>query len=190
MAYRSVQFRTETKVDGEKTKRIIRGYAVLFNVEATVYDYWFGEIKETILPKALDGVSLENLYLIRDHNTDRVLGKNGVNMRVEVDDTGLFFECELPDTQIGRDTYTEIETGLIDGMSFGAYFSDPVNSETKTRTVTHFDELFEISITPFPAYKEASVVAKESGQDAEQEKQQEKQQAEEREEFIKFMEDL
>lgn len=188
-----MEFRAETKVDGEKTKRIVRGYAVLFNVETTVYDYWYGEIKEVILPSALDGVDFKNLYLIRDHDTRLMLGKVGVNMRVEVDETGLFFECELPDTQIGRDTFTEIEMGLIDGMSFGAYLSDPVNPETKKRTITHFDELFEISITPFPAYKEASVVAKtvetEKG-DEEAKKKAEQEAEKEREEFIKYMEGL
>lgn len=165
---------------------------MLFNVEATVYDWCYSEIKEIILPQALDGVDLNNLFLIRGHDPNIVLGKQGVNMRVEVDETGLFFECELPDTQVGRDTYTEIEMGLIDGMSFGAYFSDPVNPETKTRTVTKFDELFEISVTPFPAYKEASVVAKTGEEEnrSEQEKQKAEQEAKEREEFIKFMEGL
>lgn len=194
--YRSVQFKAETRTEGEKIKRIIRGYPILFNVETTVYDYWHGEIKEVILPTALDGINLENLVLIREHYPD-ILGRNGVNMRVEVDETGLFFECELPDTQIGRDTYTEIEMGLVDGMSFGAYISDEVNRETKKRTITHFDELFEISTTIFPVYKEASVVAQrqlldEEAEEAEAEEAaaQKEQEKKEREAFIKMMEDL
>lgn len=192
MEYRSVKFTVETRSEGEHVKRVIRGYAILFNVETTIYDYWAGEITEVILPTALDGVNLDNLYLIRSHDPDKVLGRNGVNMRVEIDETGLFFECELPDTQIGRDTYAEISMGLIDGMSFGCYFSDRVNPETKKRTITHFEELFEISTTPFPYYKEASVVAQSSAtpaEDAAAEAAKKAQEEEEREKFIKEMEE-
>ena len=191
--YRSVKFTVETRAEGERTKRILRGYAILFNVETTVYDYWAGEITEVILPSALDGVNLDNLYLIRSHDPDKVLGRNGVNMRVDVDETGLFFECEVPDTQIGRDTYVEVEMGLIDGMSFGCYFSDRVNPETKKRAITHFDELFEISTTPFPYYKEASVVAQSKSLDEEAaaaDAARKEQEEKEREEFIKIMEGL
>ncbi len=185
--YRSVKFTAETRSEGERLKRVLRGYAILFNVEAKV-DYWGEEITEVILPTALDGINLDGLYLLRSHDPDKVLGRNGVNMRVAVDETGLFFECEVPDTQIGRDTYTEVEAGIIDGMSFGCYLSDRVNPETKRRTITHFDELFEITITPFPVYKEASVVAQskaESDEAAEAAKREE----EERTAFIKFMEE-
>ncbi|MCX4384547.1 MAG: HK97 family phage prohead protease [Clostridia bacterium] len=169
-----------------KQKLVLRGYPIVFGVEATVYDWWYGEIKETILPTALDGVDLSNVYLLRSHDSDKVLGKNGVNMRLEVDETGLFFECELLDTQIARDTYAEVEAGLIDGMSFGCYLSDKINDATMTRTITHIDELIEITITPFPAYKEASVVAKTSEEKRESDSAEEA----EREKFIKAMEEL
>lgn len=180
-SYRPTKIEKIIRQEDDGTKKLVlRGYPIVFGVETTVYDWWYGEIKETILPTALDGVDLSGVYLLRSHDTDKVLGKNGVNMRMEIDETGLFFECELLDTQIARDTYTEVDAGLIDGMSFGCYISDKVNEATLTRTVTHIDELVEITITPFPAYKEASVVAKRAA-DSE---------AEEREKFIKKMEEL
>ncbi len=189
--YRSVKFTAlETRAEGERVKRVLRGYAILFNVETKVYDYWNGEITEVILPTALDGVSLDNLYLLRSHDPDKVLGRNGVNMRVEVDEIGLFFECEVPDTQIGRDTYTEVETGIIDGMSFGFISSDLVNHETKKRTITQFDALPEITITSFPYYEEASVVAQSKTANDEAEAAKKKQEEEERAKFIKMMEEL
>lgn len=190
-SYRPTKIEKLVREEGDQKKLILRGYPIVFNVETTVYDWWIGEYKEIILPTALDGVDLSGVYLLRSHDSDKVLGKNGVNMRLEVDETGLFFECELLDTQIARDTYAEIEAGLIDGMSFGCYISDKINEVTMTRTVTHFDELIEITITPFPAYKEASVVAKRAA-----EKQAEEQteaaaveEAKEREKFIKDMEE-
>lgn len=159
--YRSVKFETrvEEKQEGGK-KLVLRGYPILFNTETTVYDWWYGEVRETILPTALEGTDLTDVYLITGHNIepDKVLGRAGKNMRLEVDETGLFFEAELPNTQHARDIYNLIESGLVDGMSFGFRCSDKVNEETLTRTITHIDELFEITITPFPAYKEASVI--------------------------------
>lgn len=153
--------RVEEKQEGRK-KLVLRGYPILFNTETSIYDFWYGEVRETILPTALEGTDLSNVYLLTGHNPDNLLGRVGVNMRVEVDETGLFFECELPNTQLAKDIYDLVETGILDGMSFGFTCSDEVNTETMKRTITHIDELYEITITPFPAYKEASVVAKRS----------------------------
>lgn len=199
----SIKFETrvEEKQEGGK-KLVLRGYPILFNTDTTIYDYWYGEIRETILPTALEGTDLSNVYLVTGHNIepDKVLGRNGVNMRMEVDDTGLFFECELPNTQHARDIYNLIESGLVDGMSFGFRCSDEVNQETMTRTITHIDELFEITITPFPAYKEASVIVQKQRQateDAEKQKAEEdaekQRQADleaEKEKKLKELEDL
>lgn len=166
-----METRVEEKQEGGK-KLVLRGYPILFDTEAEIYDFWYGKIRETILPTALNGTDLTNVYLVLGHQIDplNVLGRNNVNMRMEVDETGLFLECELPNTQPSRDTYNLIESGIIDGMSFGFTCSDEVNESTKTRTITHIDELFEVSITPFPAYKEASVIVQKQRTKEEQEK--------------------
>lgn len=192
-----IETRVDEKQEGGK-KLVLRGYPILFNTEADIYDFWSGEIRETILPTALEGTDLTNVYLITGHNIepDKVLGRNGVNMRMEVDDTGLFFECELPNTQLARDIYNLVESGIVDGMSFGFTCSDEVNETTKTRTITHIDELFEVTITPFPAYKEASVIVQKqrtqeekARQEQEQKEAQAKEQAE-KQEKIKKLEEL
>lgn len=160
--YRSIKFETRVEEKEESGKKLVlRGYPIVFNTETKIFDFWNGEIRETILPTALDGTDLTNVYLITGHNIepDKVLGRAGVNMTVDVDDTGLYFECKLPNTQHARDIYNLVESGIVDGMSFGFTCSDEVNPETNMRTITHIDELFEVSITPFPAYKEASVIA-------------------------------
>lgn len=184
--------RVEEKQEGGK-KLVLRGYPILFNTETKIYDWYYGEVRETILPTALDGTDLTDVYLLTGHNPDNLLGRTGVNMRMEVDETGLFFECELPNTQFARDIYNLIEQGILDGMSFGFTCSDEVNCETKTRTITCIDELFEITITPFPAYKEASVVAQTAAEKEKQLKlaQEEKEkQSQEIDEKLKELEDL
>ena len=184
-----VETRVEEKQEGGK-KLVLRGYPILFNTETKIYDWWYGEIRETILPTALDGTDLTDVYLITGHNMepDKVLGRNNVNMRMEVDENGLFFECELPNTQLARDMYNLVESGLVDGMSFGFRCSDEVNESTMTRTITHIDELLEVSITPFPAYKEASIIVQKQRQekkDAEKEPEPEVNEPNEEEELKK-----
>ena len=192
-----IETRVDEKQEGGK-KLVLRGYPILFNTETNIYDFWYGEVRETILPTALNGTDLTDVYLITGHNIepDKVLGRNNVNMRMEVDDTGLFFECKLPNTQLARDIYNLIEEGIVDGMSFGFTCSDEVNEATMTRTITHIDELFEVTITPFPAYKEASVIVQKQRTKEEQEKlakEREEAQAQEqaeKEQKIKDLEEL
>ena len=192
-----IETRVDEKQEGGK-KLVLRGYPILFNTETNIYDFWYGEVRETILPTALNGTDLTDVYLITGHNIepDKVLGRNNVNMRMEVDDTGLFFECKLPNTQLARDIYNLIEEGIVDGMSFGFTCSDEVNEATMTRTITHIDELFEGTITPFPAYKEASVIVQKQRTKEEQEKlakEREEAQAQEqaeKEQKIKDLEEL
>ena len=177
----------------------MRGYGILFNTEALCYDFWEGEIRETIEPTALQDTDLTDVYLIGGHNIepDKVIARTGINLRLEVDETGLFFEAEMPNTQYARDIYNLVESGIVDGMSFG--FDSPdmdnIDREKHTRTITKITKLYEISITPFPAYKEASVIAQQERQ-AEENKQKEedaekaKLDAENKEKNLKELEEL
>lgn len=160
--YRQVGFNTETR-DAENGKKelVVRGYPILFNTPTKVWDWYYGEIEEVILPQAMDGVDLSNVFLLYGHDMNRVVGRTGKNMRLEVDETGVFMECALPDTQDARDLYTLISLEIVDGMSFWLRTHDQVNPSTLTRTVTKIEELPEITITAFPAYKEALVIAME-----------------------------
>lgn len=158
--FRSVEFRTEAReAENGRKELVIRGYPILFNTPTKVWDFWYDEITEIILPQALDGVDLRNVFLLYGHDMNRVLGRTGKNLRLEVDETGLFMECVMPNTQEARDLYNLIEAGIVDGMSFWLRTYDQVNPSTLTRTVTKIEELPEVTITAFPAYKETVVIA-------------------------------
>jgi len=206
--YRSVKFTAEVRAaEGEGKKMVLRGYPILFNTPTVVRDWW-DEWEEQISPNALDSTDLRNVYLMVGHNPDNVLGRAGINMRIEKDDTGLFFECELPNTQYARDWYNLVESGIVDGMSFGfncdSYTDEfPSEADRKAgkltkRTINNISKLWEITITPFPAYGEASVVAKnraeEQGEKTEQVTDEDKEAAEkaraEFDEKIKELENL
>lgn len=117
--FRNVEFRTEAReAENGRKELVVRGYPILFNTPTKVWDYWYDEITEIILPQALDGVDLQNVFLLYGHDMNRVLGRTGKNMRLETDETGLFMECVMPNTQEARDLYNLIEAGIVDGMSF------------------------------------------------------------------------
>lgn len=169
--YRTVDIKAEVRaVEGESKKMILRGYPILFNTP-TIIRNWFEEWEETVSPNALDNTDLRDVYLMVGHNPDNVLGRANINMRLEKDETGLFFECELPNTQYARDWYNLVESGIVDGMSFAFQSEeDTWSPDYRQRTINRITKLWEITITPFPAYGEASVVAKNSQRSAEGEK--------------------
>lgn len=162
LEFREVDFKTESReAESGRKELLIRGYPILFNTPTKVWDYWYGEVEEVILPQAMNGVDLSNVFLLYGHDMNRVLGRAGKNLRIEVDETGVFMECVMPNTQEARDIYNLIEAGIVDGMSFWLRTHDQVNPETLTRTVTKIEELPEVTITAFPAYKETVVIAME-----------------------------
>lgn len=164
-SYRTVDIKAEVRTEESGKKMILRGYPILFNTPTIISSWWRGEYEETIAPAALDKTDLRNVYLMVGHNPDNVLGREGINMRLERDETGLFFECELPNTQYARDWYNLVEIGIVDGMSFGFNcegdtWTEETETEKAKRQINNITKLWEITITPFPAYGEASVITK------------------------------
>lgn len=144
-------------IDDSGKKLIIRGYAILFNNPTQIWDRENGHYEEIIMPTALKKTDLSDVYLLGGHNPDNLLARTGKNLRLEVDDTGLFFEAELPNTQLARDYYNLVEGGILDGTSFEfRTYDEPHGGK---RQVSDITLLREITLTPFPAYSEASVVA-------------------------------
>ena len=90
------------------------------------------------------------------------IGRNGVNARIEKDDTGIFCEVDLLDTSIGRDTYINVKAGIIDGMSFAAQPCKwSFDEENKVMIWEKFEDLQEVSFVTFPFYEQTTAIAKE-----------------------------
>ena len=149
MEQRATMFRRGLELREEQEKRIIRGYPVLFDEVTDRTGYY----KEKIARNALDGADMSETVLIVGHNFDNLLARVGVNMRMEVDETGLFFEAELGDTEYDKLIYDRVRRGILDGMSFGFTIDEmSTDYETKTDTIMRIGKLYEITLTPIPAY--------------------------------------
>lgn len=145
--------------DDEESGRIITGYPIVFNKPSEN----LGGFIEYVDPGALKNVSMDNVYLIYGHEFNNVLArKDAGTLELSIDKTGLFFKATLPNTTLANDVLENIRVGNIQGMSFGFTVADESweygkNDDPDVRHVKKIDELFEITLTPIPAYKDTTV---------------------------------
>ncbi|PTJ26004.1 HK97 family phage prohead protease [Staphylococcus simulans] len=155
------EFRTaDNIVAKDDEKMIVEGYALRFNTES----HLLGEFVETISPGALENADLTDVRCLIDHNSSYVLGRTVADtLSLTVDDKGLYFRCQLPNTTYARDLYENIKLGNVNQCSFG--FSIEEDGDTFERrsdglfkrTVNKIKALFDVSIVTYPAYEETDV---------------------------------
>lgn len=135
----------------------VEGYAMLYDQPSVPMPF-----VEYIDRGALDNVDLSKVLLLYGHDLNSVLARSDAkNLQLRADDRGLWFRATLPDTTLGRDTYTNVANGNLKGCSVGFKIGDDKWLQGNDGKVIHhirsFDQLIEISITPIPAYTETSV---------------------------------
>lgn len=162
------QFRAVSEEVEGNTIRKLKGYAILFDVLGTP---WRGSVwKEKVSKNALDNVNLSNVPVLWDHNTAWVLGRNGKNARLSVDDTGLFVEVTLGDNWLDDYVYDRVSRELVDGMSF--YFDSKAviatDWDNKIDVIAQINEIYEVTVLAFPAYDETVMIAVDSDDDPEE----------------------
>lgn len=144
----------ETTITGRK----LGGHAAVFNQTTSI-----GPYLERLAPTAFDavlaspGLDVRGLF---NHNPDLVLARTPDTLRLSTDSTGLQFELDLPDTTLGNDVRTMVDSGLITGCSFGfvADQQDWTQQDGKSlRTHTSVGRLFDVSVVTYPAYEGTSV---------------------------------
>lgn len=158
----------ETREDGG---RVLTGYAAVFyraDDPGTEYRLW-SDMVERIMPGAFDAALAEgdDVRALWNHDPSGLLGRSkSGTVRLSVDDVGLRYEIDLPDTSTGRDVAALAERGDIAGSSFN--FS--VGQFAKRGRVVwvqesrgdgmvvdvreiHDLELYDVSPVSFPAYE-------------------------------------
>lgn len=142
---------------------IIEGMAIVFDTPTLITDC-MGNYTEVIKRGALDGCDMTDSRLLYNHDLSRVpLARTPKTMAFSVTEHGLQFRATLPDTGEARSVYESIKRGDITGCSFGFTVSNDGSNydpATNTRTISKIDKLYEISVTPYPAYPTTSVEAR------------------------------
>ena len=136
--------------------RTVEGYALVFGKQSRD----LGGFTEVIEPTALEGIlEKSDILCLLNHNEDRGIlarSKYGTgSLELTIDDTGLKYRFEAPNTALGDELLEGLRRGDISTSSFA--FTIGKDTWTKKedgsylRTINSFKKLFDVS----PVYKEA-----------------------------------
>lgn len=167
------------EAEGDTPSRIISGYAVLFNTPSEpLWSDEDSEAREIIAPSAitkefLDGCDIKfTMY----HDRQLILGRSNKGtgtLSYFVDERGVGFNLELPDSPNGDEALSAVRRGDISGCSFAftTYYwnedfvertADIVNGKSfVTYTVKAVTGVYDFTLAADPAYPETSVEARE-----------------------------
>ena len=165
----------EIRAEDHGDKKILKGYAAKFNRLSQN----LGGFKERLAPACFSR-SLRrnpNVALLANHDSGAILARcSANNLEVAEDAVGLRFKATLPGTTLADDTFENIRSGNITGMSFSMRVKsdqwDEVDDDDESdddddpkrggriarRTVIECD-ISEISAVTFPAYLDTDVTA-------------------------------
>lgn len=144
-----VEIRAVTK----QQRHLLKGYAIVFNSESGNMGYI-----ETVDKNALDNVDLSNVFALYNHDFNNVLGKQGKNLSLAIDEKGLSFSLELLPSD--EHIFELVQDGIINRMSFGFIVDSDDWQDSTHRTITKIKELQEISLVAIPAYQGTDIIAK------------------------------
>jgi HK97 family phage prohead protease len=170
---------TEVRASKADGKMLVKGYAARYGVLSQLIPPGF---RERIAPGAFKRILAANpdCVMLFQHDQNVVLGRTTAGtLRLREDSKGLAFECDLPNTQAGRDAYESIKRQDISGCSFAFNLApgmdslqeeevedDSIRGAVKrtirqvVRTIRDFANLFDCSIVTNPAYPGTSVDAR------------------------------
>lgn len=159
-------YRSSTEIRANSESRTIEGYAVVF-------DSWsrdLGGFTEIIRASAITPELLNNSDVIMNinHDDDKMLArwnKGEGTLRLSLDEKGLAFSFEAPETERGNQLLWDVRNGNLFECSFA--FSLPDNStcqrwyrdenQSLKREIIEIGGLYDCSIVTLAAYPATSV---------------------------------
>lgn len=164
MNKRYIQITTElqTRATENEKEAIIEGYFVVYNSET---ELWPGAYEE-VAPGAFDeSLKSKDIICLDNHDSRAVLGSVESNsLDLKSDSKGLWGKVTLDlEDPVAKSAYRKVQTGKVKGCSFGFYPTreEHINLDDgsiKWRILEA--ELFEVSITAFPAYPQTDISAR------------------------------
>jgi len=167
------------EAEGDAPSRTITGYAILFNTpSAPLWSDEDSEAREVIAPEAITKELLDgcDIKFTMFHDRQIILGrsnKGSGTLEYFVDEKGVGFSLELPDSPNGNEALSAVRRGDISGCSFAFttryWDSDFVERSAKvvngsseiTYTVKAVTGVYDFTLAADPAYPDTSVEARE-----------------------------
>jgi len=155
--------------------RTVSGVAARFNSRSENLGTEEHPVYEVILPGAFDGVLNDDVVAAFNHDETRILArsKGGKgSLKLLVDQFGLHYSFEAPNTATGNDLLESIKREDITASSFafkvapgGDTFTREADGST-LRTISKIARLYDVSCVVRPAYSATSVSARSKGGDS------------------------
>ena len=158
--------------EGNAESRTIVGYAIVFDSESRILCDWGGEFVETIERTAVTQELIDNadVKCLFNHNREALLARSNQGqgtLKLTLDEVGLRYEFEAPNTIDGDKVLELVRRGDIVGSSFAfscsgedscRYYEDA--DGMLHRVVSRITGLYDVSPVIDPAYTETSVEAR------------------------------
>lgn len=163
--YRDFTLAVVSDEAAEQEKKIVRGYASVFNHPYTLYEDRDMVIQEQVSEAAFNDADMGDVILQYNHE-GRVFArtKNGT-LTVIPDKKGLAVQADLGGTAIGGQLYEEIRGGYTTQMSYGYTVNGAEWSKRELedgrilelRTITSIDKVYDVSAVSIPANDATSI---------------------------------
>lgn len=147
--------------DGSES-RTIEGYAAVFDT----WSHDLGWFREKIDRSAFEGVDMSDVVATFNHDFNYPLARTSSNtLKLMVDERGLKYEFNAPNTTAGNDLLENVRNGNIKGSSFMFTVSEDTwtfkkGEDMDERTVIKVGKLFELGPVVMPAYPDTSAAAR------------------------------
>ena len=139
----------------------LSGYAVVYESASRDFGGFHEVIKRGALTESLTkGLDVRLLF---QHDSKQVMARESAgNLRLREDEVGIYFEADLVDNTLNRDTLASIDVRNLDAMSFGmppqTIVANFQKAKPAVRTITKTD-MVEISVVTWAAYEATTVRA-------------------------------
>lgn len=155
----------ELRAAEDGNSRHVEGYAMVFDSQSEFLGFY-----ETIERGAIteELVNSSDIFATFNHDMNKVFARSNQgegSLSLSVDEKGLKFEFDVPNTDLGDELLEYMRRGDINKCSF-AFALDPSDDEAETweskdgvyfRTIHKIAALFDVSIVWTPAYADTEV---------------------------------
>lgn len=142
--------------------RTIKGYSAVFGSKYEMFEGY----EETIAQGAFEGCDMSDVVALFNHESEYLLArsKDGTGtLTLNVDEKGLYFEFEAPNTTIGNDVLENIKLQNIRGCSFAFTVKEQKIEDFEDgsclRTILKIGKLYDVGPVVNPAYEETEIEA-------------------------------
>ena len=151
-------------VDGESSRHI-EGYALMFDTQSEYIGFYETIERGAVTQEMVDAC---DVFATFNHDMNKIFARSNMgkgSLTLTVDETGLKYEFDAPNTALGDELIEYLKRGDIDKSSF-AFYINPDDDEAETweskdgvyfRTIHKIASICDCSPVWQPAYQDTSV---------------------------------